>query len=240
MKKNGASLVIEPIAYARTDFTEKFGIPRQSGRVPLRSRIVFEPKYRNPDALRGIEGFSHLWLLWHFSEVKANGAFRPTVRPPRLGGNTRVGVFATRSPYRPNPIGLSSVRLVAVEECEGEGVVLIVEGADLLDGTPIWDIKPYLPDTDLHIDAVGGFADGVRGYRLAVECDEALLCRIPREKREGLLALLADDPRPAYQDDPQRIYGLAFSAYEIKFTVGGGVLSVKDIEEREENETHTV
>ena len=223
------------IAKIRTDFKEKFGIPRQSGRVPLRARIVFEPKYRNPDALRGIEGYSHLWLLWHFSEAKEAGAFRPTVRPPRLGGNVRMGVFATRSPYRPSPIGLSSVRLVGIEETESEGLALVVEGADLLDGTPIFDIKPYLPTADLHLDAKGGFADEVKDYRLSVECSQELLSRIPEKKREGLLALLADDPRPAYQSEPERVYGLAFSSYEIKFTVSDGVLTVQNIiEGREE------
>ena len=232
MKKE--TLTLSPIAVARTDFKEKFGIPRQSGRVPLRARIVFLPKYRNPDALRGIEGYSHLWLLWHFSEVKAEKEFRPTVRPPRLGGNERVGVFASRSPYRPNPLGLSSVRLVGVEKTEHEGAVLVVEGADLLDGTPIFDIKPYLPTADLHSDARGGFADEVKDYRLAVACDEKLLARVDEDKREGLLALLADDPRPAYQDDGERVYGLAFAAWEVSFTVKDGVLTVKEIKEREE------
>ena len=171
--------------------------------------------------------------MWHFSEVKGEETFRPTVRPPRLGGNERVGVFASRSPYRPNPVGLSSVRLVAVEKTEAEGSVLIVEGADLLDGTPIFDIKPYLPTADLHLDARGGFADEVKDYRLSVECEEALLSSLPEDKREGLLSLLADDPRPAYQDDGERVYGLAFSDYEIKFTVKDGVLTVRDILERE-------
>ena len=233
VKNKENTLLLTPIAVARTDFSEKFGIPRQSGRVPLRARIVFLPKYRNPAALRGIEGYSHLWLLWHFSELEEQKEFRPTVRPPRLGGNERVGVFASRSPYRPNPIGLSSVRLLGVEKTENEGCVLIVEGADLLDGTPIFDIKPYLPTADLHFDAKGGFADEVKDYRLAVRCDDALLSRIPEEKREGLLALLADDPRPAYQNDGERVYGLAFASYEIKFTVFDGVLTVKDITERD-------
>ncbi len=231
---NKETLLLSPIAVARTDFKEKFGIPRQSGRVPLRARIVFLPKYRNPDALRGIEGYSHLWLLWHFSEVKAEKEFRPTVRPPRLGGNERVGVFASRSPYRPNPVGLSSVRLVGIEKTEREGSVLIVEGADLLDGTPIFDIKPYLPTADLHFDARGGFADGVKDYRLAVKCDERLLEKIDADKRAGLLALLADDPRPAYQEDAERVYGFAFAAWEIKFTVEDGTLTVKDIKGRNE------
>lgn len=233
MKKPEKPTLFEPIAVARTDFKEKFGIPRQSGRVPLRARIVFLPKYRSPDALRGIEGYSHLWLLWHFSEAEGDGSFRPTVRPPRLGGNVRMGVFATRSPYRPNPIGLSSVRLLGVEETEREGLVLVVEGADLLDGTPIFDVKPYLPATDSHTDARGGFADAFVDYRLAVSCDEALLSRIEKDKREGLLSLLADDPRPAYQDEEGRVYGFAFGSHEIKFIVKEDVLTVTDIKEGE-------
>ena len=219
-----------PIAYAETDFDSKFGIPRQSGRVAgLRSRIVFYPKYRNPDALRGIEGFSHLWLLWHFSEVQTPSAFRPTVRPPRLGGNEAQGVFATRSPYRPNPIGLSSVRLVRVEKTETEGTVLWVEGADLMNGTPIFDIKPYLPSSDCHADATGGFAEPLTDYALQVVCDEALLARLPEGKRQTLLAVLREDPRPAYQKDAMRVYGFPFASFEIKFTVDGDVLSVQDI-----------
>ena len=225
----GEELKIEPIAEARTDFSEKFGIPRQSGRAALRARIVFFPKYRSPDALRGIEGYSHLWLLFHFSEAKGDGTFHPTVRPPRLGGNRRVGVFASRSPYRPNSIGLSSVRLVGIERSESEGCVLIVEGADLLDKTPILDIKPYLPSADCHPDAVGGFADEVGGYRLAVVFPETLLSRVPEEKREGLLSLLSDDPRPAYQSDPERIYGFGFGGLEIRFFVKDGTLTVSDV-----------
>lgn len=232
MKKKENATLFEPIAVARTDFKEKFGIPRQSGRVPLRARIVFLPKYRSPDALRGIDGYSHLWLLWHFSEAEGDGSFRSTVRPPRLGGNVRMGVFATRSPYRPNPIGLSSVRLVGVEETEREGLVLVVEGADLLDGTPIFDVKPYLPASDCHTDARGGFSDAFVDYRLTVSCDEALLSRIPEEKRAGLLSLLADDPRPAYQDEADRIYGLAFGSHEVRFAVKDNVLTVTEIKER--------
>lgn len=219
-----------PIAYAETDFESKFGIPRQSGRVEgLLSRIVFYPKYRNADALRGIGGFSHLWLLWHFSETPHEEIFRPTVRPPRLGGNESMGVFATRSPYRPNPIGLSSVRLVRIEETENEGTVLWVEGADLLNGTPIFDIKPYLPTSDLHTDATGGFAEPLTDYALQVLCDEELLARMPEEKRSPLLAVLREDPRPAYQKDASRVYGFPFASYEIKFTVNGDVLTVCDI-----------
>ena len=218
------------IAHAQTDFDTKFGVPRQSGRVDsLVCRIVFLPKYRNPDALRGIEEFSHLWLLWHFSEVKDGDTFRPTVRPPRLGGNRAEGVFATRSPYRPNPIGLSSVKLLGVEHTETEGDVLIVGGADLMNGTPILDIKPYLPSADAHPDALGGFADAFVDYALTVSCDEELLSRLPEDKREALLSVLKEDPRPAYQNDPDRIYGFPFAGYEIKFSVAGDVLTVLDI-----------
>ncbi len=228
MKKE--TVPFEIIAYAETDFPTKFGIPRQSGRVAgLRARIVFLPKYRNADALRGIEGFSHLWLLWHFSEAKRSEVFRPTVRPPRLGGNRAEGVFATRSPFRPNPVGLSSVRLIGVEQNERDGTYLVVEGADLLNGTPIFDIKPYLPASDCHTDAKGGFAVAVTDYRLKVVCEEALLEVLPKEKREALLCLLADDPRPAYQDDPARIYGFPFAGCEVRFSVDGDVLTVKEI-----------
>ena len=224
------SLTLTPIAYAETDFDTKFGVPRQSGRVEeLRARIVFLPKYRNPDALRGIEAFSHLWLLWHFSLVKESDEFRPTVRPPRLGGNTREGVFATRSPFRPNPIGLSSVRLYGVEHTEDVGDVLVVGGADLVNGTPIFDIKPYLPFSDVHADAVGGFASAFADYALAVSCDGTLLSRLPEEKRDALLAVLREDPRPSYQDDPHRVYGFPFAGHEIKFSVKDGTLTVHDI-----------
>ena len=189
------------IAKIYTDFKEKFGIPRQSGLVStLESKIVFEPKYRNSDALRGIEEYSHLWILWKFSEVPENDKFNPTVRPPRLGGNKKMGVFATRSPYRPNPIGLSSVKLLRLEETD-EGTVLIVSGADMLNGTPIYDIKPYLPYTDIHSDAVGGFADEKLSYKLEVEFPEELLIKIPESKREGLIELLSEDPRPSYIED---------------------------------------
>ena len=217
------------IAKIHNDFKEKFGIPRQSGRVPeLISRIVFEPEYRVREALRGIEGYSHLWLIWQFSEVSRD-TWSPTVRPPRLGGNRRMGVFATRSPYRPNPIGLSSVRLIGIENDKECGPVLIISGADLLDGTPIYDIKPYLAYTDSHPEATGGFADPVRDYSLKVDFPEMLLSKIPEEKREGLKKLLADDPRPSYQDDPEREYGMVFSDYEIFFKVSGGVLTVTGV-----------
>lgn len=217
------------IARIYTDFKEKFGIPRQSGLADgLVGRIVFEEEYRRPEALRGIEGYSHLWLIWNFSESERD-TWSPTVRPPRLGGNRRVGVFATRSPFRPNPIGLSSVRLLGVEDTAAEGKVLLVSGADLLDGTPIYDIKPYLAFTDSHPDAVCGFADGVRDYKLTVDLPEEISGRIEKGKLQGLITLLENDPRPSYQDDPERIYGMLFSDREIKFRVDGDRLIVTDI-----------
>lgn len=220
-----------PIAYIRTDFPEKFGIPRQSGLLPdLESCIIFHPKYRNPDALRGISGFTHLWLLWDFSAVPHDSDFQPTVRPPRLGGNTPVGVFATRSPFRPNPIGLSSVRLLRVEKTDAHGTVLIVCGADLMDGTPILDIKPYLPYTDCHTDAVGGFADPALSHRLSVDFPSELLDRIPPEKQSSAILLLENDPRPSYQNDPDREYGVCFAGQNILFRVSGDHLTVIGIE----------
>lgn len=220
---------IKPIAYIKTDFKEKFGIPRQSGRAPsLLAEIVFEPEYRNPDALREIEKFSHLWLLFDFSKAHKDG-WSATVRPPRLGGNERVGVFASRSPFRPNPIGLSCVKLERVERRADVGAVLIVSGADLLDDTPIFDIKPYLPYTDCRLNAVGGYAEGQKNYRLQVEFPSALLQKIPKEKQDGLLECLADDPRPSYQDDPSREYGMRFADFEIKFTVHADTLTVFDV-----------
>ena len=217
------------IARIYTDFKEKFGIPRQSGIADtLTARIVFEQEYRVPEALRGIEGYSHLWLIWNFSEAEREG-WSPTVRPPRLGGNKRVGVFATRSPYRPNPIGLSSVRLLGVEKTADCGSVLIVSGADMLDGTPIYDIKPYLAYTDSHADAVGGFSDPVRDYSLEVLVDDALLSRVSPDKRESLLTVLSHDPRPSYQDDESREYGMKFADWEVFFRVKDGALTVTDI-----------
>ena len=218
---------MEIIARIYTDFKEKFGIPRQSGLVPTVGRIVFEPKYRHPDALRGIEGFSHLWLIWQFSE-SIRRDWSPTVRPPRLGGNRRVGVFATRSPYRPNPIGLSSVRLVAVEETK-EGLTLLVSGADLMDGTPIYDIKPYVAYSDSHPDAVSGFADQVKDYALKVEICKELLTKIDASKQKSLITILENDPRPSYQNDPEREYGMLFSDYEVFFKVAGDTLTVTKI-----------
>ena len=220
---------IEIIARIHTDFPGKFGIPRQSGLVPeLKGEIVFEPKYRNPDALRGIEGFSHLWLIWGFSKVKQDD-WSATVRPPRLGGNVRMGVFATRSPFRPNPLGLSCVKLEGVEYDAARGPVVRVSGVDMLDGTPIYDIKPYVPHADLRVDAVGGFADARRDYAVKVEFPEELLAKVPEEKRSALEGVLAGDPRPSYQDDPDRVYGFGFAGFEVKFRVANGVLTVCDI-----------
>lgn len=221
------------IARIQSDFPEKFGIPRQSGLVPqTRARIVFEKAYRNPDALRGIEGFSHLWLIWSFSKAEREG-WSPTVRPPRLGGNARMGVFATRSPFRPNAIGLSCVTLEDVQLNTPVGPVLIVGGADLMDGTPIYDIKPYLPYVDAHPDARGGFGSEKKDYALEVHFPEKLEAQIDMEKREALRGVLAGDPRPSYQDDPSRVYGVAFSRWNVKFTVEGGVLRVVGVEEKE-------
>ena len=220
---------ITPIAHIRTDFGSKFGVPRQSGLVPeLTARIVFEPAYRNPDALRGLEDFSHLWLVWHFSEVRREG-WSPTVRPPRLGGNTRMGVFATRSPYRPNPLGLSCVRLEHIEWHTPEGPVLVVSGADLMDSTPIFDIKPYLAYADSHPDAVGGFIEGLSDRAVEVVCAPALLEPLDEDIRRRLLAVLAHDPRPTYQDDPERVYGMDFAGHNVRFTVADGVLRVTEI-----------
>lgn len=218
------------IARIRTELPEKFGVPRQSGLVPqLRGRVIFEPEYRNPDAVRGLEDFSHIWLIWQFSRAVREG-WSPTVRPPRLGGNRRMGVFATRSPFRPSALGLSSVRLDRVELDPALGPVLHVSGADLMDGTPIFDIKPYLPYTDSHPQAAGGFTDGLAHEPLTVECSPALLEHIPADSREGLLGVLAGDPRPRYQEDPQRVYGLSFAGRNVKFTVDGDRLTVIAVE----------
>ncbi len=214
------------IAKIQNDFPEKFGVPRQSGLVEsLKARIIFEPEYRNIDAFRGLEGYSHIWLIWQFSEA-VRDTWSPTVRPPRLGGDVRRGVFATRSPFRPNPIGLSSVKLEAVELDETLGPVLVISGADLMNGTPIYDIKPYLPFTDSHPDAVGGFADAFVDYGLQVEFPEDLLALVPEEKREALNGVLAQDPRPSYQNDPERIYGVSFGSQNIRFQVKENILTV--------------
>ena len=217
------------IAHIHTDFPTKFGIPRQSGLVDaLKAEIVFEPEYRNPDALRGIEEFSHIWLIWEFSEA-VRETWSPTVRPPRLGGNKRIGVFATRSPFRPNAVGLSSVRLDSVELHTERGPVLHVSGADLMDGTPIYDIKPYLPFVDSHPEATGSFTVQTKEYGLQVEILEEILQIVEESKREALRAVLAHDPRPSYQNDPGRIYGMEFAGYEVKFRVCEGILYVTEI-----------
>lgn len=227
-----AELKIEPIGFIRSDFKEKFGIPRQSGRAPsLTAEIVFYPKYRNAEALRGIEGFSHLWLIFDFSKAHKT-EWSATVRPPRLGGNTRVGVFASRSPFRPNPIGLSCVKLIGVEHRENEGDILMVAGADLLDGTPILDVKPYLPFADCHTDATAGYAAEGENHRLEVHFPEELFSLIPEEKRQGLTECLADDPRPSYQDEPDRIYGMAFGHFDILFKVQKDDLFVVEVKKK--------
>ncbi len=221
---------MKPIAHIRNDYTAKFGIPRQSGLVEqVQSTIVFEPEYRNADAFRGIEGWSHLWLIWIFSEA-VRDTWSPTVLPPRLGGKTRMGVFATRSPFRPNPIGLSSVKLTGFDLHSKDGPVLYVAGADLMDGTPILDVKPYLPYTDSHPDAIGGFAEPVREYHLEVVFPEEWMSQVPERLREPVLGLLAQDPRPSYQNDPDRVYGVAFGGYDFRFRVREGVLTVCEVE----------
>ena len=218
------------IARIRSQFPEKFGIPRQSGLVEeLKARVVFEPEYRDPQALRGLEGFSHIWLIWQFSRSMGAG-WSPTVRPPRLGGNERMGVFATRSPFRPNPMGLSCVKLEKVELSTSEGPVLWVAGADLMDGTPIYDIKPYLPYADCKPQAVGGFASAPKEATLTVDFPPQLLERVPQELREALLGVLAQDPRPTYHHDPQRVYGMAFGGLQVRFTVDGDRLAVVEVE----------
>ena len=218
---------MKPIAHIRTPFPTKFGIPRQSGILDmLESRVVFETEYRNKDALRGLEDFSHIWLIWVFSEA-VREEWSPTVRPPRLGGNTRMGVFATRSPFRPNPIGLSCVKLLRIE-----GNELVVSGADLMDGTPILDIKPYLPFADAYPDALGGFAEPLREYALQVIFREELLAKVPEQYRVPLHEILSQDPRPAYQQDPNRVYGFPFAGLEIRFTVAETILTVVSVEAR--------
>ncbi len=227
--KNG--FYVTPIAYIHTDFKEKFGIPRQSGRAPsLEAKIVFTPEYRNAEALKEIESFSHLWLLFDFSLAHKEN-WSATVRPPRLGGNKRVGVFASRSPFRPNPIGLSVVKLVRIEQTE-EGAALIVSGADLLDGTPILDVKPYLPYADSIPDARSSYAGEHQNDRIEVLFPDELLIKFPPQKREGLLDCLADDPRPSYQEEG-RLYGMRFDKFDIKFSVENGVLTVREVKDSE-------
>ena len=217
------------IARVRSDFSSKFGVPRQSGLVEdLTSTLVFEPEFRSEDALRGLEGFSHLWLVWVFHQA-ARREWSPTVRPPRLGGNARMGVFATRSPFRPNPIALSAVRLDGVERTEAWGTVLRLRGADLVDGTPVLDVKPYLPYTDCIPDALGGFAAAPAAPALAVDIPPDLLERVPPERRRALRGVLAQDPRPRYQEDPDRVYGFGFAGLEVRFSVADGVLTVREI-----------
>ena len=217
---------IQVIARMHSDFSSKFGIPRQSGLVEaLRSTIVFEPEYRNDDALRGIEDFSHLWIVWQFSEAVRQG-WSPTVRPPRLGGNARMGVFATRSPFRPNNLGLSCVRLLGVERTEKYGTVLHVGGGDLMDGTPIFDIKPYIPYSDCKQDATGGFTDRAADFLLEVRFPTELLEKLPMDKREAAVGVLSHDPRPSYQRDANRVYGLTFAGFNIRFMVQDKLLTV--------------
>ncbi len=220
---------LRPIAHIRTGFPEKFGIPRQSGVVKeLRGRVVFGPEFRAREAFRGIEGFSHLWLLWGFSK-NPPGKWSPTVRPPRLGGNRRVGVFASRSPFRPNPLGLSCVELCGVDYEGPEGPVLVVRGADMADGTPIYDVKPYLPGADSIEGARGGFTDQEHWEPLEVDCPPELLNKVPPGDREALLAVLAADPRPHYHRDPERVYGMGFAGVQVRFTVGEGRVRVVEI-----------
>ena len=222
-------MLIRPIAHIHCDFKEKFGIPRQSGLIDsARAKIVFLPEYRNPDALRGLDGYTHLWLLWQFSEA-VRSEWSPTVRPPRLGGNKRMGVFASRSPFRPNPIGLSSVKIVSIDLNTSKGPIIEVAGADLLDGTPIYDIKPYLAYTDSHPDAASGFALTSDAPKLEVEISKELLEKIPIDLRQSAIDILAEDPRPGYQDDPSRIYTMQYATFEICFMVEGNTLTVTEI-----------
>lgn len=226
------TLNMKIIARMRSEFPTKFGIPRQSGLVKeLRSTIVFEPEFRNADALRGLKEFSHLWIIWQFSEA-VREEWSPTVRPPRLGGNTRMGVFATRSPFRPNAIGLSSVVISGIEQTAESGTVIHVSGADLMDGTPILDIKPYIPYSDCHIEATGGFTDRAEDFLLTVSCAPEILAKVPYEKQDALMAVLSHDPRPSYQKDSDRIYGLEFSGFDIHFKVNQKILTVTDIQKK--------
>lgn len=220
---------MKPIARVHSEFAGKFGVPRQSGLVTsLEALVVFEPEYRNPAALRGLEGFSHLWLLWVFDRA-VRESWSPTVRPPRLGGNDRLGVFATRSPFRPNPIALSAVALAGIEETRDQGMVLRIRGADLMDGTPVLDIKPYLPYADCLPEALGGFASAPAGESLEVEFPPELLEKVPPKRREALRGVLALDPRPRYQEDPDRVYGFGFAGLEVRFSVEGKTLRVREI-----------
>ena len=222
-------VTINAIARMKSDFPSKFGIPRQSGLIDeLQSAIVFEPEFRNPDTLRGLDGFSHLWLIWQFSEA-VRAQWSPTVRPPRLGGNTRMGVFATRSPFRPNSLALSCVRLLGLEETKEYGTVIHVSGADLMDGTPIFDIKPYIPYADSYPDAIGGFTDTAEDFLLEVIFPDDLLKKIPEDKQRAAIGVLRHDPRPSYQRDPNRIYGLPFAGYDIRFIITEKILPVLEV-----------
>ena len=232
MPKAPEEMTLKVIAHIHTAFPTKFGIPRQSGLVEeLRGEVVFTPEYRSADAVRGLEDFSYIWLVWQVSGAVRDN-WSPTVRPPRLGGNTRMGVFATRSPFRPNPLGLSSVKLEAIEHRPDVGPVLIVRGADLMDGTPIYDIKPYIPYADCHPDASEGFTGQTRMHLLQVEFPPTLMAQVPEADRDALTGVLASDPRPSYQHDPERVYGMEFAGLEVHFRVDGEVLTVTDVSRR--------
>lgn len=220
---------MKEIGHIITNFPEKFGIPRQSGLVETKGKIIFEPEYRTKDAFKGLEKFSHIWILWKFSKSEKEN-WAATVKPPRLGGNKRVGVFATRSPFRPNPIGLSSVRLERIEYDEKKGTILYVSGADMLDGTPVYDIKPYLPYTDCHNDAIGGFADEVLEYELEVEFPEELLVLLPTQYRNSIIEILKQDPRPSYINDKERVYGVSYAGYNIRFNVQDFIVNVIEVQ----------
>ena len=232
MQQAPEAMTLKVIAHIHTAFPTKFGIPRQSGLVDsLRGEVIFTPEYRSADAVRGLEDFSHIWLVWQFSGA-VRDSWSPTVRPPRLGGNTRMGVFATRSPFRPNPLGLSSVKLEGIEMRPEVGPVLLVRGADLMDGTPIYDIKPYLPYADAHPEALGGFAPSPK-ETIEVKSPPELLQKLPEGRRKALLGVLAQDPRPQYQNDPERVYGMSFGGWDVKFRVKDGVLTVLSLAETE-------
>ena len=231
-QKSNEAITLKVIAHIRTAFPTKFGIPRQSGLVDsLRGEIIFTPEYRSADAVRGLEDFSHIWLVWQFSGA-VRDTWSPTVRPPRLGGNTRMGVFATRSPFRPNPLGLSSVKLEGIEMRPEVGPVLLVRGADLMDGTPIYDIKPYIPYADCHPDAAAGFTAQTQFHHVEVVCPEEVWAQVPAVERDGLRGVLENDPRPSYQHDPERVYGMEFAGLEVHFKVDGDTLTVTDISRR--------
>ena len=220
---------VKPIAHIKSDFSSKFGIPRQSGLVDeLEAKIIFEKEYCVPDAFRGLEGYSHIWILWLFSEC-TDKEWSPTVRPPRLGGNKRMGVFASRSPFRPNSIGLSCVKLISINETDENGISLTVSGADLLDGTPIIDIKPYLPYVDSHPEASGGFALQEKEGSLEIAFPNELLETIPKDKQKALTAVLKQDPRPQYHNDPERLYGLEFAGFDVRFRIADNVLTVVEV-----------